>query len=106
MTSLQAAIIATLCGAACVSDEREVQPGAGSSDEELANVTPAFASSSNDDDDGNDICDRLPADGPCALACDEGALAETYVPLGTCVAFACMLTDGRTISVHACHPVH
>jgi hypothetical protein len=51
----------------------------------------------------DDICSRLPADGPCALACDPVALAEQYVPAGTCAAFSCTLTDGTEIAVHACH---
>lgn len=51
----------------------------------------------------DDICSRLPADGPCALACDPEALAEQFVPAGACAAFSCTLTDGAQIAVHACH---
>lgn len=53
--------------------------------------------------EAGDICDSLPAEGPCALACDVDALAEQYVPAGACAAFSCTLTDGREIAVHACH---
>ena len=73
-------------------------------DEASGDVIQAVASEPGDDDEADDICGLLPADGPCALACDEGALADTYVPRGTCAAFACTLTDGRTVIVHACHP--
>lgn len=104
MTAARAASLAALCVAACVSSEREVEPGVVSYDEGPANVVQAVAPDSGGDDTTDDICSLLPADGPCALACDEGALADTYVPPGTCVAFGCTLTDGRMISVHACHP--
>lgn len=51
-----------------------------------------------------EICGLLPCDGPCSLACDSEALIAEYVPSGTCVVFSCKLTDGRSISVHACDP--
>ena len=104
MTTAGACIIAALCGSACVSDEGDVEPGVISVDEDMANVTAAFAATPGDDNDTDNICSLLPADGPCALACDTGALAAQYVPSGTCAVFGCVLTDGRTIAVHACHP--
>jgi len=104
MTAGRFAIIAALCGSACITDEREVEPGVMSMDEAASNVTPAFAPDQGDDDAPDNICALLPPDGPCALACDTGALATEYVPPGTCAVFGCVLTNGRTVAVHACHP--
>ena len=49
------------------------------------------------------ICEHLPASGPCSVLCDRAALEE-YVPESSCAVFVCELTDGQTVSVHACHP--
>lgn len=51
---------------------------------------------------GANICNSLPADGPCSLACDPGALAEQYIKVNTCVDFACELADGQTIHIGGC----
>ena len=50
------------------------------------------------------ICDALPCDGPCSLACDREELVTEYVPAGTCISFYCELTDGRPFVLDACHP--
>ncbi len=50
-----------------------------------------------------DVCSLLPCDGACSLACDHDALVDQYVPKGSCVTFVCDLTDGRKITVDACH---
>ena len=50
------------------------------------------------------VCDVLPCDGPCSLACDRDALIEQYVPKGFCIHFFCELTDGRLIVLDACRP--
>jgi hypothetical protein len=49
------------------------------------------------------VCDVLPCDGPCSLACDKDDLVDQYVPPGTCVSFYCELTDGRVLVLDACH---
>lgn len=51
---------------------------------------------------GANICQMLPADGPCSLACDPAALAEKYIEVNTCVMFSCTLTDGQEIHVGGC----
>lgn len=50
------------------------------------------------------VCELLPDDGSaCSAACDPEQLSE-FVPAGTCAVFACTLTNGDTIGVHACAP--
>ena len=51
---------------------------------------------------GANICDQLPSDGPCSLACDTAALAEKYIPLNSCVSFTCALSDGREFIAGGC----
>jgi hypothetical protein len=51
---------------------------------------------------GANICNSLPADGPCSLACDPAALADQYIKVNTCVDFACTLDDGQTIHIGGC----
>lgn len=59
-----------------------------------ARVVPAEA--------GANICQMLPEDGPCSLACDPAALAEKYIAVNTCVMFSCTLTDGQEIHIGGC----
>jgi hypothetical protein len=54
-------------------------------------------------EESEDICAYLPAEGPCALLCDPDALVEQYVPEHVCVVFACVLTNGKHVTAHACH---
>lgn len=90
-----------VCASACAVEDGELRstdtttPGELTVDDTL--VLQGAASTEPDD-----VCSLLPPDGPCALACDEEALAEQYVPAGVCAAFLCELTDGRSIAVHAC----
>src|SRR5438067_4551311 len=51
---------------------------------------------------GANICELLPQDGACSLACDPAALAEKYIPVNTCLSFDCTLTDGQTIRIGGC----
>jgi hypothetical protein len=88
-------------GSACATDEGDDTRTAISID--VPAIDETYAVDLADDDAPPDICGLLPPDGPCALACDEDALAEQYVPAGACAAFACTLTDGTEIAVHACH---
>lgn len=101
MPALRFALLVALAGSSCVSVDSEPIDGPGPSYQESADVTEAFASPPNETDE---LCDSLPDEGPCALACDIDALVDQYVPVGTCAAFACTLDDGREVSVHACHP--
>ena len=50
-----------------------------------------------------DVCDVLPKDGVCSLACDDRAIASLVAP-GTCIDFACGLTDGRDLVFKRCLP--
>jgi len=89
---LRALALAAAVLGACALDEPTVSDRAQASTGALA-----------EEGDG-DVCDLLPSDGPCSLACDPDALSEEYVPPGTCALFLCTLDDGRMIGVHACHP--
>jgi hypothetical protein len=101
MLLVRFALLIAIAGCSCVSADGEPIAGPGPSDQESADVTEAFASPPNEDDE---LCDSLPDKGPCALTCDIDALVAQYVPVGTCAAFACTLDDGREVHVHACHP--
>ena len=101
MSLARLALVATICASACAVEEEDPIGGPDPTIDESADVTQAYAPPPNGDDE---ICAELPADGPCALACDPGALAEEYVPAGVCAVFGCTLDDGREIHVHACHP--
>ena len=93
-----------LCGSACAVDDDTLGPTDTVSPDGPPIGDKAIDShvvASPTDDEG--ICDLLPPDGPCALACDQQALAEQYVPEGACAAFLCELTDGRDVTIHACH---
>lgn len=93
-----------LCGSACAVDDDAPGPTDTVSPDEPP-LTDKFIDShvTASPTEGNSICDALPPDGPCSLACDAEALAEQYVPAGTCAAYLCTLTDGREVPVHACH---
>ena len=56
----------------------------------LANATKA-----------EDVCEVLPAEGACSLACDPAALAA-QIPEGTCITFRCELLDGRVLLAGGC----
>lgn len=101
MTLARFALVAALAGSSCVDTDDGTIAGPSPTTDESASVTQAFAPPPNGDDE---LCDSLPDEGPCALACDPDALSDQYVPAGTCAAFGCTLDDGREISVHVCHP--
>ncbi|HSD86382.1 MAG TPA: hypothetical protein VLB44_02670 [Kofleriaceae bacterium] len=96
MTSSCLVLVAALCGSACVAGDDSVDRTLG--DDGRVDITSDVAEPGDPD-----VCELLPDCGPCSLACDIQALSEQYVPPGTCVAFACTLSDGRQIAVHACH---
>jgi len=50
-----------------------------------------------------EYCKYLPADGPCALACDPEVLIERFVPIGTCMILECQLTNGEPLNVGGCN---
>ena len=99
MIAARLALIAALVGSGCATADDEPLDGLHPPQAESADVTEALALPLSVEED---LCDALPADGPCSLACDLDALTQEYVPAGTCAAFACTLTDGRMITLHAC----
>jgi hypothetical protein len=87
--------------AACVDVEGDADDGVIVSAEDAhAQVAPALAGP----EAPYDICTYLPESGPCALLCDRDALVAEYVPKNACVVFACELTNGESVTAHACHP--
>lgn len=71
-------------------------------------VATAFIDDMPGDDDGHghdhEICDDLPDDGPCSLACDPEQLAQQYGHPGACVTFGCTTTGGENFPLHVCAP--
>jgi hypothetical protein len=102
MTTRWFAIVLLACVSACVADnDTDDDPPPPASDDGLASASASVIAPS--DDDAYNVCEHLPPDPPCSLICDREALAE-YVPESSCAVFACVLTDGREVAVHACHP--
>ncbi len=100
MKLLRTAMIAVLCGAACVQSAASGEESAD--DSTLGDNGAASEIAGEVPEEETDICGLLPASGPCSAACDPMALVE-HVPPGVCAAFRCTLTDGREIAVSACH---
>jgi hypothetical protein len=63
----------------------------------------AFVRSRSTLDDGAGICERLPATGQCAFACDTAGFIESLPP-GTCAAVRCAFPDGGELVVGGCRP--
>lgn len=100
MRSASPIVAILLFGSACATAEEDGAPAAAVTID-VPDIDETYALDLKDPPD--DICDKLPPDGPCALACDPDALADQYVPAHACAAFSCTLTDGTEIAVHACH---
>lgn len=89
--------------AGCVDvDTDSIEPGSTSTGEQPS-IGALFAHDDLVQGPQPSVCDVLPCDGPCSLACDRDELVEQYVPAGTCVSFYCELTDGRVMVLDACH---
>jgi len=99
VTALRHAVLAVAVLGACTGDA-ETTPDAGLPEPHLGAVDVSAAEL---DGTAPSICDLLPDEGLCALACDPDALAE-HVPDGACAVFACPLSDGRTFTLHVCAP--
>jgi hypothetical protein len=98
MRLAQSSLVVAVCVASCATADIAPPDAQPPSKDESADVTLTVAGPPGDPD----VCSLLPDEGPCALACDPDALIETYVPAGSCVAFACTLDNGQEIAVHAC----
>ena len=94
-------LVALVSGSACVEVEPPAPTGPTLGDQAQLVISAQRADDDQSEDD--DICSVLPVDGPCSQACDA-AMLSSFVPPGTCAVFRCDLLDGRTVSVHACHP--
>lgn len=101
MSRSRFALVAIFCGSACLIGDDEPSVDTHIPDDDgRTNISAAVELP----DGGYNICEHLPAEAPCSLLCDRDALVEQYVPESSCAVFVCELTDGRRISVHACHP--
>lgn len=98
VVSMLATLLVTSCAESATDDTPpfEVSEGAQFAGD-FAEVGDGSA------DAGDDICEHLPCDGACSLACDYDALVDQYVPPNTCASFVCELDDGRTIGLDACN---
>jgi len=101
---MRAILVGLLLAAGCLDGGPNVSEAGGTSVGEQPSIGALY------EHDGElaqgpqpSVCDVLPCDGPCSLACDRDELVKQYVPSGTCVSFYCELTDGRTIVLDACH---
>lgn len=101
MSSRVCLLVATFCLAACVDETPTLEdpPSSEPSTGEIAQVSQS--AQLLDANAEYDVCEHLPLDPPCSLACDYDALAAT-LPHGSCAAFFCTLTDGNEIVLHAC----
>ena len=100
MTALRLFLLALACGTACAQAAATSDEGAD--DRTLSDDGAAVESELTLPEDPS-VCDLAPADGLCSLICDPDALAEE-LPVETCVALICPLTNGTDVTVHACNP--
>ncbi len=99
MTALRLLVLALACGTACV--EAEATSDGRGDDRTLSDDGAVIQSELTLPDDPS-VCDLVPPCGLCSLICDPDALADA-LPVGTCVALICTLTDGTDVTVHACN---
>ena len=99
MTALRVVLLALACGSACV--DAEATTDERGEDRTLSDDGAAVESKLTLPDDPS-VCDLAPADGLCSLICEPDALADA-LPVGTCVALICTLTNGTQVTVHACN---
>ena len=101
---LMSAALAAACAEPGEIMGPDAGPDAGGADAPGDHAQPDVRSLITSDDNAEDICSLLPAEGPCELACDQAALIDEFVPAGVCIQYECPLRDGRSISVSACNP--
>jgi hypothetical protein len=100
---MRAILVGLLLVAGCLAeDPNDSEPG-GTSTGEQPSIGALFHEDELVQGPQPSVCDVLPCDGPCSLACDRDALIEQYVPAGFCISFFCELTDGRILVLDACH---
>lgn len=93
-------LLVILCASGCAVTGDDTTASDDVTHTELANERTIDVASGEEPEPN--ICELLPPCGPCSLACDHDALAET-IPVGTCAVLLCTLTNGERIQVHACH---
>jgi Fe-S-cluster-containing hydrogenase component 2 len=96
------AVALALCAHACAVGGDDAFAPDGPEGPKADEDHPSISFSLETPDDGYNVCEHLPAQPPCSLICDRDALTQ-YIPESSCAVFVCTLTDGREISVHACH---
>jgi hypothetical protein len=78
---------------ACVETESDPQDLPVQADPAVAAAMTAY----------DDSCGVVPDSEVCALACNSEVLIETFVPVGTCIAWQCSREDGSPVLVGGCH---
>ena len=96
-------LAALLCVSGCAVAGDDTTPGDSDTHEDFGGEL--LLDVAGGEDPAPDICALLPSCGPCSLACDLEQLGREYVPDGTCVLFACTLTNGEPLKLHVCNPV-
>ena len=83
MKLLTVAVLGLAAAASCVQSPDDPTVGTDPTPVAVADLAQASALSLDSDDPHEDVCDVLPCDGPCSMACDYQGLLEQYVPVGT-----------------------
>ncbi len=100
MTRYTRTLLAVLCASGCAVSGDDTTAGDDVTHEDVGGELMIDVATGEEPEPN--ICELLPPCGPCSLACDPDALAET-IPAGTCAVLVCTLTNGERIQVHACH---
>ena len=100
---MRAILVGLLVFAGCLDGDPNVPEPGDTSTGEQPSIGALFAGDELVQGPQPSVCDVLPCDGPCSLACDRDALIDQYVPAGFCIHFFCELTDGRLIVLDVCH---
>src|SRR5262249_41710481 len=110
----KALLVATIFATACVAQEEDimVKPQADQIHPEITPTatppqtttqSPTQSTTIRAFDRSKTVCDMLPEDGPCSLACDPQGLVDMYVAKGTCTSFVCQLSDGQSFLAGGCN---
>lgn len=100
---MRAILVGVFLVAGCLDADPNVPEPGGVGQSEQPSIGALFADGELVQGPQPDVCDLLPCDGPCSLACDRDALIDQYVPAGVCMSLFCELTDGRYLVVDVCH---
>ena len=101
---MRAILLGSLLVAGCLTGDPNASEPDGTSTGEQPSIGALSHEAEHVQGPAPSVCDLLPCEGPCSLACDREALIDQYVPAGFCISFFCELTDGRVMVLDACHP--